>query len=104
MITLGTARLHADDAAYEVSVAITWELSHAWIGILGGQLPWADLVDHSLELEVPRALAPHGDSVITDVIIDAVLENQNEVKARGVIIRRGALARHLDWQAAAARA
>ena len=104
MITLGTARLHADDRAYDVAVAITWERDHAWSGILGGRLPWNDLLHHSLELEVPGALAPdvHDDQpVITDVVIDAVLEEQNEVQARGVITTRGAHPRHLSWHAPA---
>ena len=103
MITLGTARLHADDRAYDVSVAITWEREHAWSGILGGQIPWSELLHHSLELEVPASLAPDvGDQpAITDVVIDAVLEDQNEVQARGVITTRGAHPRHLSWHAPA---
>jgi len=99
MISLGTARLHADDTAHDVFVAITWERDHAWTGILGGQLDWEDLAHRSLELEVPGSLGPAEGPVVTDVVIDALLEN--EVRARGAITTWGAHPRRLSWQARA---
>jgi hypothetical protein len=99
MITLGTARLHADDATHDVFVAITWERGHAWAGILGGDLDWPDLAHRELELEVPGPLGPTDQPVVTDVAIDALLDNDVEVRARGAVTTWGAHPRHLSWHA-----
>lgn len=85
MISLGTAALFDDSSAHCVSIAITWEREHAWSGILGGSLDWQDLLGRPLELDIPGSLAPGERPVMTDVIIDAVLENGNEARARGTI-------------------
>jgi hypothetical protein len=86
MISLGTATLFDDLGEHRVSLAITWEREHAWSGVLGGRLEWSDLVGRSLELDVPGSLAPADEPVVTDVVIDAVFENGNEVRARGTIL------------------
>ena len=86
MISLGTATLFDDEAAHRVSLAITWERQHAWSGVLGGQVDWESLVGRSLERDVPGSLAPADQPVVTDVVIDAVLEDGNEVRARGTIL------------------
>ena len=99
MISLGTARLHTDDAAHDIFVAITWEREHAWTGILGGDLDWEDLAHRTLELEVPGPLGPTDQAVVTDVVIDALLDNEVEVRARGAVTSWGAHPRRLSWQA-----
>ena len=94
MISLGTATLFADDTPHRVTVAITWERDHAWSGILGGGLDWSDLAGRALELDVPGSLAPADQPVVTDVVIDAVLDH--EVRARGAILGPAARSERLS--------
>ncbi len=89
MISLGTARLLADGTTHGVFVAITWERDHAWSGIVGAELDWEELRTQTLTLEVPGSLAPSDEGVVTDFVIDAVLDN--EVRARGAVTARGPL-------------
>ena len=86
MISLGTATLIDRGQRYPVHAALTWHGETAWHGILGGRLDWESLSGRPLTLEVPPTLGPSADGIVTDVTVEAVLDN--EVRASGARITR----------------
>ena len=82
MITLGTGTLIDDrGTSFEVHLGVTWEPDGRWSGVIGAGLDWDELAHRELMLAVPAELGPSGHPVVSDVVVDAVLDN--EIRAHG---------------------